>query len=70
MMNRSGLAAALALALAAYSCGDTEARIEDSAGASDTEGPLPAFSLPSLEGDVVSNGDIEGKVALVNFWAT
>jgi cytochrome oxidase Cu insertion factor (SCO1/SenC/PrrC family) len=32
--------------------------------------PAPDFTLPDLEGNEVSLSDFEGKVVLVNFWAT
>lgn len=33
-------------------------------------GSAPAFALETLDGDVVGSADLEGKVAVVNFWAT
>ena len=33
-------------------------------------GTLPTFALQDLDGNAVTDGDLEGKVALVNFWAT
>lgn len=32
--------------------------------------PLPQFQLQDLDGNQVSNANLDGKVALVNFWAT
>ncbi len=32
--------------------------------------PLPAFSLKTLDGKIVSSNDLKGKVVLINFWAT
>jgi thiol-disulfide isomerase/thioredoxin len=32
--------------------------------------PLPAFSLKTLDGKIVSSEDLKGKVVLINFWAT
>lgn len=32
--------------------------------------PAPDFALPDLEGNEVRLSDFEGKVVLVNFWAT
>ena len=32
--------------------------------------PLPEFSLQILDGAVFTNEDLDGKVALINFWAT
>ena len=31
---------------------------------------LPAISLPDADGKIWSNSDLEGKVVLLNFWAT
>lgn len=33
-------------------------------------GTLPTFELQDLDGSSVTDGDLGGKVALVNFWAT
>lgn len=33
-------------------------------------GTLPTFDLQDLDGNSVTDRDLEGKVALVNFWAT
>ncbi len=33
-------------------------------------GPAPAYRLTTLTGEEVSSGSLEGKVVLVNFWAT
>ena len=30
--------------------------------------PAPEFSLPDLNGQTVSNADLQGKVTLINFW--
>lgn len=32
--------------------------------------PMPSFSLASVTGDQVSLGDFDGKVVLINLWAT
>jgi tetratricopeptide (TPR) repeat protein len=32
--------------------------------------PLPAFSLKTLDGKIVSSADLKGKVVVINFWAT
>jgi len=32
--------------------------------------PAPAFSLPDLQGTVVTLSDLRGKVAMLFFWAT
>ena len=40
-------------------------------GPSETEPrPAPAFSLVNLDGDVVSLSDFEGRVVLLDFWAS
>jgi thiol-disulfide isomerase/thioredoxin len=37
---------------------------------SDKPLPVPAFSLASLDGKPISSADWQGKVVLINFWAT
>lgn len=32
--------------------------------------PAPGFSLPDLEGDMVSLSDLKGRVVVLNYWAT
>lgn len=32
--------------------------------------PAPAFTVVTLDGDTVRSADLEGKVVVVNFWAT
>jgi cytochrome c biogenesis protein CcmG/thiol:disulfide interchange protein DsbE len=32
--------------------------------------PAPAFSLPTLDGKMISNADLRGKPYVVNFWAS
>jgi hypothetical protein len=32
--------------------------------------PLPAFSLPDVDGRIVRSGDLVGNVLLLRFWAT
>lgn len=32
--------------------------------------PAPDFALPTLDGDTLRMADLEGKLVLVNFWAT
>jgi thiol-disulfide isomerase/thioredoxin len=64
-------ALALALILSVWGCsgGDKEAAERSSEG----EGAMvkaPDFSLPDLEGNTVKFSDFEGKVVLVDFWAT
>jgi peroxiredoxin len=39
-------------------------------GASDTNSPAPAFSLPSLSGQSTALSQYKGQVVMVNFWAT
>lgn len=51
----------------ALGCGSGTTGHTDS-GRSDQ--PLPEFSVPGIDGDMLSNDDLAGKVALVNFWAT
>ena len=68
-VSRLAMALTLALALAALAC-NNEAAVDSGSADADGYGPLPKFSLPTLEGDTVSNADIDGQVALVNFWAT
>lgn len=58
---------ALAVALATLAC--TEGVPVDME-ASRASGTLPEFELQNLAGDTVTNADLDGKVALVNFWAT
>jgi hypothetical protein len=31
--------------------------------------PMPAFEMPLLEGETVTDGDFDGKVLVVDFWA-
>lgn len=33
-------------------------------------GPLPAFTLETLDGDTMTSSDLLGKVAVINFWAS
>ena len=33
-------------------------------------GSLPDFTLETLDGSIITRADLEGKVVLVNFWAT
>lgn len=55
----------LALALGAASCA-SQAPVD---GHGSTR-PLPEFSIQDLDGNLVTNENLDGKVALVNFWAT
>ena len=67
-MQRTALAAIiLSLGALAVSCtGGPPAEIE----AELSDQSLPEFSLQDLEGALFTNGDLEGKVSLINFWAT
>ncbi len=60
-----GLARATLLAtlVAAAACGGQPQRFE-------VGGPAPAFSLPTLGGDVTSTESLRGRVVVLNFWAT
>ncbi len=33
-------------------------------------GNLPDFSLQTIEGETISNSDLEGKIVVINVWAT
>lgn len=68
---RHGLVAgalALLLALSVAGTGCTTKRTSTQGGAVGTA--APAFALPDLEGNTVRNTDFQGKVVLLNFWAT
>ncbi len=60
---------ALALSTTACAAGSTDGTHTSTEGATDL-GPLPEFGLDGLDGNPVSSSDLEGKVVLVNFWAT
>ena len=63
----------LVLALAACGVGPMVDEDGDPAARASEAGTMPSvpeFSIESMDGSAVTNGDIEGKVALVNFWAT
>ena len=64
-VRRSLLPLALVV-LAACSGGD----VEPGAGVSEVTGAMPELSGTSLRGDLVSPADYEGRVVVVNFWAT
>ncbi len=56
----------LALVLIWVSCSEMPFDVEPST----SPDALPEFSLQDIEGNRFSNSDIEGKVVLLNFWAT
>lgn len=58
------LAWALGLALLAGCAAPVQTESEPGGG------PLPEFSLHDMDGDVHTRADLEGKVTLINFWAT
>ena len=67
--------ASVALAIAVLGCGigpmvDEHGDPAAKAAAAGGMPPVPEFSVESMDGAVVTNADIDGKVALVNFWAT
>jgi cytochrome c biogenesis protein CcmG/thiol:disulfide interchange protein DsbE len=67
MQRKAFMAIILALGVFALGCSsgtpdDVEAQLTDQ--------PVPEFSLPDLDGAQFTNGDLDGKVALINFWAT
>ena len=66
MQRTAKLATILAAGVLALGCGGVPVHT-DVAG---SDQPLPEFSLQSLDGAMLTNDDLEGKVALVNFWAT
>lgn len=66
-----GLAVCLALALVPAGCsGDKEDAGETASEAQSSEVKAPSWSLPDLDGKTVKFSDFEGKVVLVDFWAT
>lgn len=60
---------ALALALAALACGSAAPDPMDAGSQAELQ-PLPDFSLQDAEGNQFTKQDTDGKVVLVNFWAT
>ncbi len=73
-MQRTALFLAIVAMAFALACGigpmpdeggDPAAAAQDSANPS-----IPEFSLRDLDGKTHTNADIEGKVVLLNFWAT
>ncbi len=67
MQRKAILATILALGVAALGC-SSGAPVDVQSELSDQ--PLPEFSLQDLDGALFTNGDLDGKVALINFWAT
>ncbi len=61
----------LALALALVSCSG-ETGMDDGMQAAEAASarPLPEFAVQDMEGDLFTSDTLQGKVALVNFWAT
>ena len=61
----------LALALFGFSCEATSlVNSGASVDAAVEQAPLPDFSLEDLDGNLLTKADLDGKVSLVNFWAT
>jgi thiol-disulfide isomerase/thioredoxin len=56
----------LVFALAACSSDATEGP----AGVSEVSGPMPELAGPTLDGGQLSPADYQGRVVVVNFWAT
>lgn len=61
------LSMALVLGLLSLVCGCAAPVQVDSEPAG---GALPEFSLQELAGELFTDDDLDGKVALINFWAT
>ncbi len=62
---------ASALALALLSCsGETALQDASLTTEAASERPLPEFAVQGLDGDLFTSETLQGKVALVNFWAT
>lgn len=58
------------LSLSCSSDESVESRQGAAAHSESELGALPTFDLQDLEGNSVTDRDLEGKVALINFWAT
>lgn len=56
----------LTLVLTLLACGEMPVNVEPSA----SPNALPNFSLYDIDGNRFTNSDTEGKVVLLNFWAT
>lgn len=77
-MHRFFTVAVIAFSTAAFaSCGDADKPANDAPNgdeprvAAKQDGPkAPDFTLESIEGEDVSLSDFEGKVVLIDFWAT
>ena len=65
--RRIGQPFALGLALAVLSC---SGGCDGGSGHSMTPEPAPAFSLPTLTGEMVSLESLRGKTVVIDFWAT
>ena len=63
---RRAVAAAALVMLAA--CGG--AQVGPGAGVTEVSGPMPELSGTTLRGEEVTPADYEGRVVVVNFWAT
>lgn len=72
MRRRLVLSSALAALLAVLSCGgaDTESGDTVEAAGSAERTAAPDFTLTDADGREVKLSELEGKVVLVNFWAT
>lgn len=57
----------LAVVLTAIACSSS---VEAPFAGSEPARPLPEFSIQDLEGNLFTNENLDGRVALVNFWAT
>lgn len=64
-MSRWLVGVAIAIGLAVIWTG-----VVASPGSSASLGPFPAFALPELTGDVLDETMLEGRVTVVNFWAS